>query len=405
MKKPLNREILAGWLYGATLAPATRTSRNRAATMVLAVSMALNACVSATDAVTALPPESGASVAIDSAIARVVHEADGRFVVLFPTESPRLAAPGIPAPGEWLVGRNREWGAMYAARFQLGTGNALRSTLQLNARAEAARAFAGVEAGFSTMEPSGRLPARVPVNFSMGQTPSQADVASGAAFFLGDACTALLALAVAPEGPEIVPIPQQAQVQARAARSIAWLHSQLPLLQAADAVAPNRLFFNARALLACGRLSENVILGQAADAFVQRALELQAEDGWYTEGGGWDTSYQAVTLEIGADVHALLREGPTRDSLGASLRGGAAWLSRRVDAQGRVDSRDNRRTCSGGESFLGAPKKLALASVVLGLGRVTASVGEVPGVEAAVRRVSAWARVNPSVDPCFEAAD
>ncbi len=140
----------------------------------------------------------------------------------------------------------------------------------------------------------------------------------------------------------------------------------------------------------------------AADAFVQRAMALQSPEGWFVEGDGWDTNYQAVALEIGADVHALLPEGGTREALGASLVAAARWLTARIDAEGRVDSRGNRRTCGGGESFLGTPKSLSLPSVLVGLGRVTTSVGPVDGAESAVRRVSAWALRHPQSDPCFE---
>lgn len=342
-------------------------------------------------------------VVVDSATARRLREADRLFHAQFPTEASRLAIAGTPLPGERLIGRNRQWGEMYASRFQMGAGSAHRLLLAAGARAEAQRAFDGIEAGFSTMEPSGRLPARVPLSVSMGQSMSDADVASGAAFFLGDACTALLTLATQPDGVSLIAASRQAELQAKAVRSARWLHTQAPLLLAADAAAPNRLLFDARALLACTALAPDDALRRSAETFVQRALQLQSPEGWFVEGGSWDTNYQAVALEIGADVHALLPSGSTRDAWSASLVRGAAWLTARVDAQGRVNSRGNRRTCGGGESFLGTPKSLSLPSVVTGLGRVAASVGTVPGAVAAVQRVYQWAAANPEKDPCFEA--
>jgi hypothetical protein len=341
-------------------------------------------------------------LSVDSVAARRVLDADRRFVVQFADMAPRLAVAGIPSPGERLIGRNRTWGEMYASRFQMGTGAAHRLMLAASRPSEAQRAFDGVEVGFSTMESSGRLPARVPLTVSMGQTMSEADVASGAAFFLGDACSALLALAAAPEGPSIVPVGRQQLVQERALRSIAWLHTQAPLLLAADAAAPNRLLFDARALLACTALSPDTVMRRSAELFVQRALDLQSPDGWFVEGGRWDTNYQAVALEIGADVHALLNDGAMRDRLRSALISGAAWLTVRVDAEGRVNSRGNRRTCGGGESFLGTPKSLSLSSVVTGLGRVTSAVDNVFGAADAVNRVFRWAVVNGERDPCFE---
>lgn len=364
----------------------------------------LAGCGNGTGSTPDAPPDgvSDVRVMVDSTTARRLFDADRQFHTRFSGEALRLAVAGTPPPGERLIGRNRQWGEMYASRFQMGTGTAHRLLLAAGARAEAQRAFDGVEAGFSTMETSGRLPARVPPSVSMGQSMSDADVASGAAFFLGDACTALLALSVQPDGGSWIAPSRQAEVQAKAVRSASWLDTQASLLLAADAAAPNRLLFDARALLACTALAPDGTLRRSAETFVQRALQLQSPEGWFVEGGSWDTNYQAVALEIGADVHAVMPDGATRDALAAALARGAAWLTSRVDADGRVDSRGNRRTCSGGESFLGTPKSLSLPSVVTGLGRVTASVREVPGALTAVQRVFRWAVANPEQDPCFE---
>lgn len=375
--------------------------------MMLTVMLAIVGCGNGTSSTSDAPSgtTTDVRVAVDSATARRLREADRLFHTRFPSEAPRLAIAGTPLPGERLIGRNRQWGEMYASRFQMGTGTAHRLLLAAGARAEAQRALDGIKAGFSTMEPSGRLPARVPISASMGQAMSDADVASGAAFFLGDACTALLALATQPDGVSLIAASRQAELQAKAVRSAAWLHTQAPLLLAADAAAPNRLLFDARALLACTALAPDDALRRSAETFVQRALQLQSPEGWFVEGGSWDTNYQAVALEIGADVHAVMPGGSTRDALSASLVRGAGWLTARVDAQGRVNSRGNRRTCGGGESFLGTPKSLSLPSVVTGLGRVAASVGDVPGAVAAVQRVYQWAAANPEKDPCFERVD
>lgn len=362
----------------------------------------LVACSSGAGESGTVAPEVGVAVAVDSSIARAVRASDLAFTLRFPSEALELAQAGLPRAGEVLIGRNRSWGRMYASRFQMGTGTALRTTLAQSRAADAARAFDGVEAGFSNMDTSGRLPASVPISVSMGASPRESDVASGAAFFLGDACSALLSLSVSPGAADVVAMARQQLVQQRAARSISWLRAMASTLQTADAAAPNRLLFDARAFLACGRLTPQPEIAGVADAFVRRALALQAPDGWFDESGGWDTSYQAVTLEIGTDVHSLLTAGALKDSLGNALQSGSEWLTSRIDEEGRVNSTGNRRTCSGGESFLGTPKQLSIASVITGLARVTSHVRAVDGAEAAARRVVAWARQHPDGDPCFE---
>jgi hypothetical protein len=138
--------------------------------------------------------------------------------------------------------------------------------------------------------------------------------------------------------------------------------------------------------------------------FVAEFRKSVTSGGWFLESDGWDTSYQAVSLDIGMDVTALLPAGATRDGLSVDLARGGAWLATRVAADGRVDSRGNTRTCSGGESSFGTPKTLAVPSVVIGLARVAVSgAGSVDdSLLGASRRVSGWARGSTGVDPCVE---
>lgn len=350
-----------------------------------------------------LPPAPATeATTVDRATAARLRAADSAFVAALPEEALRLAQPGVPAPGSPLIGRNREWGAMYAARFQMGTGGALRLTLRLGRADEARRAVAGLAEGLATMEPDGRLPARVPLSVSLGASPSAADVASGAAFYLGDACLGLLALELAPERDAILPASERARLRGQLARALSWLETTTPVLAVADRDAPNRLLFDARALAGCAALTGRP---SAAAPFVRDAVARLAPGGWFLEKDGWDTSYQAVALEVGADVLAVLTDATLRASLEQALRRGTEWLTTRVGPDGRVNSSGNARTCDGGESFLGTPKRLAVASVVTGLGRSGTRAADATAVASldAARRVAQWAADNPRVDPCFAA--
>lgn len=101
-------------------------------------------------------------------------------------------------------------------------------------------------------------------------------------------------------------------------------------------------------------------------------------------------------------MHAILSPGPSRDSLDGAIARGARWLTGRVTDDGRVNSAGNRRTCDGGESFLGEAKRLALTSVIAGLARASVLIDGDPGEAAvAARRVVNWALANPGVDACF----
>ncbi|MCU0635968.1 MAG: hypothetical protein MUE41_13920, partial [Gemmatimonadaceae bacterium] len=144
-------------------------------------------------------------------------------------------------------------------------------------------------------------------------------------------------------------------------------------------------------------------LRAAATPFLDAWQRARTSDGWYREGNGWDPSDQAVSLELGGDLLPLLPAGDGRRAFVDGLRDGTRWLASRVRADGQVDSSGNARTCGGGESFLGEPKRLSISSVVIGLARMAVAAEPLDSVSLrASRNVSTWARANPGVDPCFE---
>jgi hypothetical protein len=342
-------------------------------------------------------------------VARAVRAGDSLLIVHAARDSRDITQSALPRDNSGLIGRNHEWGEMYAARFQLGTGGALRVALTSplaapQLRRESQLALSGVEAGLQGMDAAGRLQARVPVSVSMGREATPVDVASGAAFYLGDACLGILALEASPDRDAIADAKRRQIVRAKLTRSARWLTTQSATLFDADQRAPNRLLFDARAFIACGVLADDSSARAAADVFLAEFGRSVAPGRWFIEENGWDTSYQAVSLDIGMDVVALLPAGPARESLAEDLVRGGSWLASRVRADGRVDSGGNTRTCAGGESFFGAPKTLALPSVVIGLARVAVLGTESLnlGLLGASRRVSSWARANPDANSCFE---
>lgn len=322
--------------------------------------------------------------------------ADSALAARFPEEIAALAATSTPRDEKGLVGRNRSWGAMYSARFQLGTGYALRMAVANNDAARATLALAGIKAALSTQEASGRLPSSVP----MAAQLNRGDLASAAAFFLGDACLGVLALEHSGLRDTIAGA-RRDEVRRRLAGAIDWLTGEALVLQQADAAAPNRLLFDARSYGACGALSSNEAARALSAQFTDAALALQRPDGVFVEGGGADTSYQSVGLDIGSDVlHHLDPERRARTS--AALLAGAKWLSTRVCTGGQVDSSGNTRTCGGGETFLNEPK---LYSVTSGFDAL-AKLGLFAGDEVLMQQAASlarWARENAGTDSCFTA--
>lgn len=326
---------------------------------------------------------------------------DAEAYTAFPDALGALAASHLPADGSGLIGRNRTWGALYSPRFQLGAGFALRMTLAADRPNEAARAFRAVEVAAKVIRPDGFVPSSIPPE--VGGPLSAADIASGAAFFLGDACLGLLALEATERPSAIASDDRRANVRDSFVRAIGWLLPQEDVLMAADRAAPNRLLFDARSFQACGALSFNSEVRSAAKraaaSFVEAALRLHADDGHFVEGGGYDTSYQGVALRVGEDV--LLAGYPDpNDRLRSALTSAAEWLAVRVGPDGRIDSSGNTRTCGGGETWFGTPKQVAVPDVFAGLLYAGVRTGQNALVDAA-RRIAAWVRANPEADPCF----
>ena len=288
---------------------------------------------------------------------------DKATVERFPATIEAFAAGGVPTDDRGLLGRNREWGALYSPRFQLG-GLALRVFSATGDVARAAKAFRAIEVTTDTIQGDGTLPSSVPnlPEFG-GQQPSAADAASAAAFFLGDACLALQGLLATARADEVASRERRERATKGLARAVTWLETKRSLLSSADKNAPNRLFHDALAFEACGALTGSSARGRAVE-FVDAAMaQFNANDGTYVEGGGFDTSYQAVNVTIAVDL-LLAGHILRRPALETQLASATRWCAGRTTNDGRVDSSGNKRTCGGCETFLPGdpPKQLSILS-------------------------------------------
>jgi hypothetical protein len=229
---------------------------------------------------------------------------------------------------------------------------------------------------------------------------SDADKASGAAFFLADACPAMIALQ-ASAGPDVVADAlRRDNVIAAIDRGTRWLTRNATLLEQADRAAPNRLLYDALAFHSCGVLTNNAEAKKLSTDFVARALRQTEISGVFIEQGGSDTTYQAVSVRLALDLLLTGYEAENATKLSAAWQSGAVWLGRRIMDDGRIDSTENSRTCNGGESFMGVEKKVWPPGVY---GALIYAAELIPNddLQAGAARLSAWARANPRADPCY----
>jgi hypothetical protein len=325
-------------------------------------------------------------------------ELDRAVFSAYPEAFAQLAQSFLPTDDSGLVGRNREWGGMYSPRFQLGAGATLRYTLSVNNIEDAKRAFRAIQVGAEVIEEDGTVPLSVPADLFPGAQVTDDQLASNAAFFLGDACLGILALEGDSSKSSITTPETLGNVKAKLATATQWLIGQADTLQRYDEETPNRLFFDALAFQACGRLALNESALTLANNFAKAGLELFDERGFFVEAGGHDTSYQAVSMQ---EISELLLAGNTTSGLQETLLSAAQWLAGRVREDGSVDSSGNTRTCGGGESFLGESKKLSVVTVFISLA-TTGIREDDTEIISATERVLAWLKRNPKTNPCFE---
>lgn len=328
-----------------------------------------------------------------------LYAADQLIVRLHGLEAAAIAAPGAAIDANGLIGRNRKYGKMVSPRLQLGAGAALRVGIHADLDM-AVNGFRAIEAAAEAIAADGEVVSVKPPDAPADAELSVADKASGGAFFLADACPAMIALRSSPDADAIAGAARQAKVVAALDRGVRWLMNHSKDLEAVDRPAPNRLLYNALAYHSCGVLAANAEAQKLATRFVGLALSYGRGDGVFVEKSGSDTTYQAVSVRLALDLLLSGYAGSDVQQLKMAWLAGAAWLGNRIAPDGRIDSTGNSRTCKGGESFLGAEKKVWPPGVYGAL-IYPAELVPSPELKSAAARLSAWARANPKADPCF----
>lgn len=213
-------------------------------------------------------------------------EADQSFLARFPLEASVLGRSGARVDENGRLGRNREWGALYSPRFQLGAGLAVRMGLAGEDRSMISGGFAAIEAGLVAVEADGTVRSSLPQDRYPGAALSKAETASGAAFFLADICPALIVISNERRLASVLSSQLLSTARENTGRAIRWLSTRRKTLLDYDKDAPNRLLIDALAFQSCGKVIGDPELTGHATEFVSRALEFARGDGVFVEAGG-----------------------------------------------------------------------------------------------------------------------
>ncbi|GLQ18118.1 hypothetical protein [Maritalea porphyrae] len=322
---------------------------------------------------------------------------DQHSFAIAPKAVTAIAVAFLPAKVSPLLGRNRKWGAMFSPRFQVGAGYALRVSLQAKNNSAVLLAFGAIKEGATAIDKNGAVNSSLPPEIAAKYKLKRQDLASAAAFYLGDACLAIAALREEPKQAQMVGLDSLADLEGKLVRAANWLLSEQHILLVADKKAPNRLLFDALAFYSCGKLADDKDMQAAAVKFVSNAIELLRPDGSFEEGGGTDTSYQAVAVRVGFD---LISAGYDPERLAAEMEIAVDWLIRLIDRSGRLNSSQNSRTCGGDESFIGQPKNVAITEVFRAVLAAGVYTNDEVKVEKAKLLAAYYGQKKNQLNPC-----
>ncbi len=263
------------------------------------------------------------------------------------------------------MGRNRA--GYFHVRFQMGMHHLVDHGLASQDPKAILKFVKAAEYALRHQLPDGDFQLTRPAKLAgLGQA-SPADRASGVAFFTYSLGVGLHALhhsawwqscqACAPLRTRVVMLTQQLQP------TLVFLLKQEGRLMAADRNAPNRLLFNGLAFYSLSQLLDSEPAAAAAHRFIQQATQQVHVDGYFIEGGGFDSSYNGVASAL---CLRLVLMGYPEPNLVAVCDRALTWQIQRILPSGEIDSRGNSRvrTDGTGEAFLGRSKDVDAAHTI-----------------------------------------
>lgn len=146
-----------------------------------------------------------------------------------------------------------------------------------------------------------------------------------------------------------------------------WLAANSDELLRQDRDTPNRLLFDALAFILNGQILDDPSLVDIGHMFLQKAVVMQHAEGYFLEKGGFDSSYQAVSLLNLAAITQYARDSGIAQEASTASSAGVSWLLTRIRKNGSVSRKGNTRTGRGGEVFFGRKKGVNYSEVIYAL--------------------------------------
>ena len=208
---------------------------------------------------------------------------------------------------EGALGRNRD--GYFHVRFQVDIAFLASYAVRLNSDAALAKFILAAEYSFARQKPAGDFELVIPSNLAYLGQPTNGDLSSGISFFtaaLGQSLVLLQQSTWYKNRPADQLATRLNNLTAKFQLGLTYLKTQAEILKLYDADAPNRLLFDAVAFYSMGSFLNDAQAKAIGVEYIELALAQQNAAGFYTEGGGFDSTYNGVSIRLALVLLGIL---------------------------------------------------------------------------------------------------
>lgn len=310
-------------------------------------------------------------------------KAYGDTIAQLPTAITQVLAKHYRPNSIGAMGRNRQ--GYFHVRFQMGLHHLAHHAIASQSQTFLTQFVSALEYAFGRYTNDGSFQLVIPPEITNEGQPSPTDLASGVAFFISSAGSGLLAIRTSTWGQktaQLQPFVQQLEaIEQMLAPTLEYLLKQRQLLETADQKAPNRLLINATAFMTLGQLLKDQAACNEARQLIAIAISQIHPDGYFIEGGGYDSSYNGVATAT------LLRLAimENSDKLQEIAKRALDWQLTRIASDGEILTAGNARVHSRGEAFLGRTKDVDVGHTLEALAIASVNQNQTSYVQIAER--------------------
>lgn len=235
------------------------------------------------------------------------------------------------------IGRNKK--SYFHVRFQRGMHHVADYGI-VSKRVDVIERFVlAAEYAMQHQLASGDFSVEIPSELQSMGKPSDTDRVSGVAFFTASLGLGILALdtntwfMTSPSSKGLRD--RLSTLKPKLKSTLSFLKQNQSLLEAADRHAPNRLLFDAIAFISLGQILNDSVSKEIGVVFTNAAIRQIHENGYFIEGGGFDSSYNGVATALALRLALLDQEGINLKAIGGKA---IAWQKGRVLATGEIST-------------------------------------------------------------------